>query len=90
VEQILERLAIFCFISIVVAGLFYENHSYNNVLRDYYFCAPYESSLDATLPILNEHEFNNFEKNYDNFSTKYYCEIKKYTRKQFNVLRLKK
>lgn len=86
-EDVLEKLAILGFILLVLVGLFYENYNYENVLREYYDCKPYDSSSDPILPILNEYELNNFERNYHNFLVKYDCQTKVYTRKQFSIIR---
>lgn len=86
-EDILEKLAILSFVLLVIVGLFYENYNYENVPKEYYDCKPYDSTLDPVLPLLTQYELDNFEKNYNNFLTKYNCKIKMYTRKQFSIIR---
>lgn len=75
------------FISFIVIIIYLGEQSYKNDLKEYYYCTPYNNSLDPPIPPLNDSELNNFQNNYPDFTTKYTCEINLYTRKQFDVMR---
>lgn len=83
----IEKLFIVAFISFILTALYFEDKSYNNDLKEYYYCIAYDNTQDPPIPPLNDFELNNFERNYPDFTTKYRCEIKLYTRKQFYTMR---
>ena len=83
----IEKLFIVAFVLFISVLLYFEDNNYHNNLKEYYYCTPYDLAQDPSLPPLTYLELNNFEKNYLNFTTKYRCEIKLYTRKQFHLMR---
>ena len=83
----IEKLFFIVFASLVGALIYWQNENYNNKLREYYYCTPYDPIQDPHLPPLNDLELGNFETNYPNFTSKYNCDSKLYTPKQFHLMR---
>jgi hypothetical protein len=83
----LEKIFAILFVSAIGALIYYNNLTYEHSLREYYYCTPYNTTEDPPLPPLRALEINNFEINYPDFSTKYKCELKRYTQKQFYIMR---
>ena len=86
-NNMLEKIFVILFISAIGFLIYYNNLTYEQNLRDYYYCTPYNIAEDPPLPPLHTLELNNFEINYPDFTTKYKCESKRYTRKQFHIMR---
>lgn len=85
--DMLEKIFAILFISAIGSLIYYNNLTYEHDLREYYYCTPYNIAEDPPLPPLHTLELNNFEINYPDFTTKYRCESKRYTQKQFHIMR---
>lgn len=82
----LEKTFAILFVSFIGFLIYYNDLAYKQDLREYYYCTPYNPTEDPPLPPLHALELNNFEINYPNFTTKYRCKPKHYTRKQFYIM----
>lgn len=83
----IEKIFAILFIIFSFVIYYYCNDNYNNNLKEYFYCIPYNKEQDPQLPILTRLELNNFEKNYLHFNINYACESKLYTSKQFSIMR---
>lgn len=83
----LEKIFILFFIIFIVSIVYYDTNNYDNNLKEYYYCTPFNIDEDPVLPPLTHIELNNFETKYLNFNSKYNCQIKFYTPKQFHIMR---
>ena len=83
----IEKLFLIVFVSFIGILFYSQNESYNNKLKEYYYCTPYNPVEDPSIPPLTNLELVNFETNYPNFTSKYICDLKLYTPKQFYLMR---